>query len=911
MGRLVGLLTFLLAFAAGGLTAQADTVVAEVGDSLLQADSLLRADSMRAAILDSLLGPDSANADTLPLPEDPYGVEADADGDGVPVFADWCPDTRPGVAIDERGCAASMIPWWGWLIGVVAGLGGLAATVRGVRGSFQRRRRARIARYGREVDHELGEVVDALAPDASGVPPWLAAERIAPDQVLSPDVDVPKDGLVMPPPADPPPPPRPQVGPGFPEPNAPFTTPGKVGFPEPTPEPVDLELSGTRVPKELVPAPSSGPSAAELASPSAAVPEGLTSWKQSPLRYDEAPTERQVPTRALAAVAVLLTVASLAWVVRQGGESPAFVGVDPIPRQTDAPVVVAFSDEEVDPSAPPGTQPARMLLVAGDGQQTMAGARLPEPIAVRVEDADGVPVPGIRVYFESTIGGGRVSPLIVATDSAGIAETSWRLGTAADRQYVIARVEGYEDGAGVAFEALAVAGEASALRLMAGASQSGTANLQLDSAVVVRVEDSQGNAVPGVVVEFVLDEGEGTVTPQNAESDSAGVVRAFWTLGEGTTTPVLTARVRESPELAVEAAASLVYPRLPVRTGVVTGGTHTCQLVGNGGVRCWGSNQAGQLGTGDGQPSRVPRAVPTPSPFSAIAAGLAHTCGLTREGAALCWGENTNGQLGTGDNGARGVPTPVAGELRFRSIAAGPAHTCAISRGGQGYCWGSNTSGQLGDGTRSDRTAPTTVALRRGLDQVSAGWTHTCGLALDGTAYCWGRNAFGQLGDGSTSDRPTPTAIGGNRRFRTISAGSAHTCAVQSDGALACWGQNNFGQLGSADLNARAEPSTVAGGPWRSVTTGGVHTCALSGEGQVACWGRNTYGQLGDGTQQDRLTPTAAVGDLSFRSLQASGAHTCGLDGSGATHCWGFNIEGQIGDGTRENRAAPVRVGGG
>ena len=912
------------------LPAQVDSLArrSDTGDSLGgllgQADTgLVLADT---SSLERQLAPIS---DTLSVPENPYGVEADADGDGVPVYADWCPDTRPGAAIDERGCATSRIPWWGWLVGLIAGVGGISAIVRGIRGSLARRRRARIARYGREVDHELGAVAETLGLDDRA--PWLAEAPT--DGLLDPGSDSQgggaAPGMVMPRP-DPAAPPEPLADvPGYPTAAPPPFTGGDVGFPlERDPDPVDLDFEGTRVPADFVPSRETmarmaaeeaegkhrpedwpGPMPAELASPSSAVPAGITKWKQSPLRYDEESTDKGKPTRLIAGLAVALVVASLAVAVRGGDPNGDFAPVEPLPRQTDQPVVVAFSDDPVDPSAPPGTVPARMLLMSGDGQQAMAGARLAEPIAVRVEDVDGVPVPGVRVFFEATLGGGRVSPLLVATDSVGVAQASWRLGTAADRQYVIARVEGYEDGAGVAFEALAVAGEVAALRLLAGASQTGTANLQLDSAIVVRVEDSQGNPVPGVTVEFVVDAGEGTVSPDAAESDSTGAVRTYWTLGEGTPTPVLTARVREAPDMAVEASATLVYPRLDVRTGVVTGGTHTCQLVSSGGVRCWGSNQAGQLGTGDGQPSRIPRAVPSTQTFSAIAAGLAHTCGLTQEGVAMCWGDNASGQLGTGDTGGRLVPTSVATDVRFRSIAAGPSHTCAVSRGGQGYCWGSNTSGQLGDGTRTDRAEPVRIALSRGLQEVSAGWTHTCALALDGTAYCWGRNAFGQLGNGSTADQAAPTAIGGSRRFRRLAAGSAHTCAVQADGQLACWGQNNYGQLGLGDLEARAEPTTVAGGPWRAVATGGVHTCALTTEGGVACWGRNTYGQLGDGSQQDHPEPAAALGDVTFRSLQASGAHTCGTDTSGRTHCWGFNIEGQIGDGTRENRAVPVQVG--
>lgn len=919
-------LTCLLA-AAGPVPRAAGQEPLPRPDSAAQTDSLSALDS--TAALDSTGGrvPDSSVAaglsgviDSLPVQDtataagrvDPYAVEPDADGDGVPVYADWCPDSAPGEVVDARGCSTSRLPWWGWAAAVAVGLGLISAARRLITGALQSRRRRRIGRYGRDAEREVEALARSLEspPSTAAWAPWLAdplPEDADEEDAPGADSRPSELGRWSAPPV---------TGPSM----------TGVGYPAPSaPPPVDLELLGRRVPPseyESSPADPAAPTPAPAAArpfpedsfvaSSAQIPRGISDWQQQPLRFDkEGAGRRGPPAAVLVGLGVILVASTIALVVRvRSGTDPLGGAIAPLPESSAPPVIVAFTDDTAGSDAAPGTKPARMQLVAGDGQRGPAGTRLPEPIEVRVEDAGGVPVSGVRVFFEATIGGGDVSPILARTDSLGVARTTWRLGRAAERQYVVARVEGYEDGAGVAFEAVATAGQAAALRILAGDRQSGTPNLQLDSAIVVVVHDAQGNPVPGVTVEFGIASGDGSVSPDAAESDSAGVVRAFWTLGEASQTPSLSARLRDQPDLAATAAASLVYPRLGVQAGVVTGGTHTCQLSGTGAVRCWGSNQTGQLGTGAGAGSRVPVGAAAGFEFSAIAAGLAHTCGVTPEGIALCWGDNASGQLGTGDAAAHTDPTPVQTEVRFRSIAAGPAHTCAVSRAGQGYCWGSNANGQLGDGTRSDRLAPVRIRLSRPLQEVSAGWTHSCALASEGTAYCWGRNAFGQLGDGGTEDRMEPRAIGGERRFRHIAAGSAHTCAVESDGTLACWGQNNYGQLGLGDVENRSSPTPVVGGPWRSVTAGGVHTCALDAEGTVHCWGRNTYGQLGDGTTEDRRSPVPAQGGLVFTSVQASGAHTCGTEAGGRTHCWGFNVEGQLGDGTRQNRAQPTRVGG-
>ncbi|MCA9737372.1 MAG: Ig-like domain-containing protein [Gemmatimonadota bacterium] len=907
------LLALVLTGAGGTVAAQEppDSAAAQVADPppagpdpiAALADSLARA----RALFDT-----AGAAQAAPSP---YDVDPDADGDGIPVFADWCPDSAPGDTVDERGCSVDRLPWWGWAA-LVAGVLGLATLVRGLMvGAYDRRRRARIARYGRETDHEVERIAHSFGGGGgASLAPWMAEAPLLDEE---PD---PSDPVREAPPGR-----RSATSPGVPAPPPWSGAPAGIGYPAPAggPPTVELDLQGRSVPPGLM-----GPTPFEVASgyapppppprrdpfaaPSASIPRGITEWQQSPLRFDgEEGRRRRLSPALLTGLALILAATTVAVVVRVRTGSDALGGpVVSLAEPPSQPVVVAFSDEPADPEAEPGTVPARMVLVGGDGQQAPAGARLVDSIAVRVEDAAGVPVPRVRIYFESTAGGGTVSPILAFTDSSGVARAAWRLGRAAEQQYVTARVEGYEDGAGVAFAATAVAGQAAGVRLLAGADQTGTPNLQLDSALVLMVTDAQGNPVPGVTVEFDVG-GSGSVSPTSAETDSTGVVRAWWTLGEGAAQPTLEARVRDQPALSAAATATLVYPRLGVQAGVVTGGTHTCQLAGTGRLRCWGSNQTGQLGNGSTGGSRVPVSAAAEHDFSSVAAGLAHTCGVTSEGRALCWGDNASGQLGTGDGVSHTDPTPVVTEVRFRQIAAGPAHTCAVSRGGQGWCWGSNANGQLGDGSRTDRANPVRIALNRPLQEISTGWTHTCALATDGAAFCWGRNAFGQLGDGGTEDHLEPGRVDSERGFRHIAAGSAHTCAVASDGALACWGQNNYGQLGTGDTDARNAPTRVDGGPWRAVATGGVHTCALAMGGEVWCWGRNTYGQLGDGTLEDRRGPVAVTGGLTFTAVQASGAHTCATEASGRTHCWGFNVEGQLGDGTRTNRSEPARVGGG
>ena len=290
--------------------------------------------------------------------------------------------------------------------------------------------------------------------------------------------------------------------------------------------------------------------------------------------------------------------------------------------------------------------------------------------------------------------------------------------------------------------------------------------------------------------------------------------------------------------------------------GKVSVGNSMCLILLDTSLKCWGYNYYGQLGIGSTTTQTTPQTVDLGTGRTAVSVSLGqyHTCAVLDDGSLRCWGWNNYGQLGIGSTTQQTTPQTVdLGTGRTAvSVSLGTSHTCAVLDDGTLKCWGYNVFGQLGLGSTTNQNTPQTVTLGTGRTAVSVslGQYHTCAVLDDGSLKCWGQNSQGQLGIGSTTSQTTPQTVdlGTGRTAVSVSLGYGHTCAVLDDGSLKCWGQNYYGQLGIGSTTQQTTPQTVDLGTGRtavSVSLGGAHTCAVLDDGTLKCWGHNSQSQLG------------------------------------------------------------------
>jgi alpha-tubulin suppressor-like RCC1 family protein len=200
-----------------------------------------------------------------------------------------------------------------------------------------------------------------------------------------------------------------------------------------------------------------------------------------------------------------------------------------------------------------------------------------------------------------------------------------------------------------------------------------------------------------------------------------------------------------------------------------------------------------------------------------------HTCAVLNDNTVNCWGCNKYGQLGNNSQVNSNLPVTVVStsgqKLLASSVAAQAWSTCALLPNATVQCWGLNSYGQLGNGTPIDSTALVTVKLIGNAISLAAGVEDVCVVLDTGEIQCWGDNYFGELLQDPTNftkcsinkDMPcssVPIKVNfPNAAIDTqIAIGRDYISSLGSDGSLYSCGWGSVGQLGNGATDDVYDP---------------------------------------------------------------------------------------------------------
>ena len=419
-------------------------------------------------------------------------------------------------------------------------------------------------------------------------------------------------------------------------------------------------------------------------------------------------------------------------------------------------------------------------------------------------------------------------------------------------------------------------------------------------------------------------------------------------------------------------------------TGIayVVAHNNICVVTTGGSAKCMGFNEYGQLGNGKTSQTSIifPVDVVDGAGSTTALTGIVgldmdadHTCAVMDDGRVTCWGTGHLGRLGhnsTSDShhpvdvvsaDASGVPLE-----NVVQVSAGDAYSCALTSGGQVYCWGIGSSGQLGSDGTDNKNHPVSVV-------DGDGSTTVLNIGARSSEYsCYDDNSCRfeaktlmtvTAVDGESGSDATPdVAVGNVEGGQTVSlhldgacAGGAIGSATVATGessvtitptvALTALNNHLYAKVGSDCSTNRGSYTLTGADPLVAKSKYRVGHAILNLVVNHLTSGDTISLHLSEDCSDNSLAGTTAVASsttLSLYSLEGrnitfhlkkngvcysevfeyervtytgdygkvSGGkdHTCAVDVRGGVRCWGLNGSGQLGNDSETDSNDPEVV---
>jgi alpha-tubulin suppressor-like RCC1 family protein len=362
-------------------------------------------------------------------------------------------------------------------------------------------------------------------------------------------------------------------------------------------------------------------------------------------------------------------------------------------------------------------------------------------------------------------------------------------------------------------------------------------------------------------------------------------------------------------------------PAVAAPAALAVSSTHVCALSASSELRCWGTNDRGQLGLAGAHDGRRPVTARGLADAVAVGVGEGFSCALQSSGRVSCWGRVSTAEGGVWSSA---VPSETPGISTARELVVARWHACARRESGEVLCWGDNQRGQLGRAGIGGSLTPVEAVGLRGAIAISAAAIQSCALTAGGAVRCT-----------HTAGDPSALEPRGATSIRAIRGGWGGTYALRSDGRVLSWREAVAGRE-ATEVTALGDSVTAlfvgvctacaqrangeractfpSGESWicesavrgavsqvqgtvAEISPGARHICLRMADGAVLCAGEGEAGQLGDGVYHstDRFAPVTGLADA--RALSCGESHCCAARTNGTVACWGSNSRGELGDG--------------
>jgi alpha-tubulin suppressor-like RCC1 family protein len=286
-------------------------------------------------------------------------------------------------------------------------------------------------------------------------------------------------------------------------------------------------------------------------------------------------------------------------------------------------------------------------------------------------------------------------------------------------------------------------------------------------------------------------------------------------------------------------------PTVPFLTvsQVSCGGMHSVALTTSGHVWQWGE----PWGDFSMEVNRSPRQLQV-SNVLVIASGAFHNLALDNSNRVLAWGTNDFGQLGTGDTAYTPQPRQVAGldAVCVADIAAEGWHSLALSAEGEVYTWGRGEYGRLGlnDPKGAAQVRPKLVPGLQGHRVIQVGPASQLQRSFDMLKSVQASSQMNRLMCAHAAARAVHVAAGmphgslagiAQSVFAVQAvAGGSHTMALTDKGHMFIWGRCSNGRMGfspTATVNMPHEIQLPGGAErWHPIciAAGGRHSMCMA-----------------------------------------------------------------------------------